>query len=161
MPGTHYYKQVSHYSFEVFFISQISTNNCLYVILLRRQPYFLPFLIFLLGYHCTNHFAPMIFIAILPTVSQSLNIIIVLSSVMCDRHVWLLSRSVMFNSLLPPGLQPTRLLCPWNLPGKNTGVGCQFLLQGIFPTQGSNQPLMHLLLWQADSSPLSHLERPI
>ena len=29
-------------------------------------------------------------------------------------------------------------LCPWNSPGKNTGVGCHFLLQGIFPTQGSN-----------------------
>ena len=36
------------------------------------------------------------------------------------------------------GLQPTRLLCPWNFPGKNTGVGCYFLLQGIFLTQGSN-----------------------
>jgi len=31
-----------------------------------------------------------------------------------------------------------RLLCPWVSPGANTGVGCQFLLQGIFPTQGSN-----------------------
>ena len=29
-------------------------------------------------------------------------------------------------------------LCPWHFPGKNTGVGCYFLLQGIFPTQGSN-----------------------
>ena len=28
--------------------------------------------------------------------------------------------------------------CPWDFPGKNTGVGCHFLLQGIFPTQGSN-----------------------
>ena len=34
--------------------------------------------------------------------------------------------------------QPTRVLCPWDSPGKNTGVGCQALLQGIFPTQGSN-----------------------
>ena len=32
----------------------------------------------------------------------------------------------------------TRLLCPWNSPGKNTGVGCSALLQGTFPTQGSN-----------------------
>ena len=31
-----------------------------------------------------------------------------------------------------------RLLCPWNSPGKNTGVGCQFLLQGLSPIQGSN-----------------------
>ena len=29
-------------------------------------------------------------------------------------------------------------LCPWNSPGKNTGVGCHFLLQGIFLSQGSN-----------------------
>jgi len=33
-------------------------------------------------------------------------------------------------------MDPTRLLCPWNSPGKNTGVGCYFLLQGIFLTQG-------------------------
>ena len=33
-------------------------------------------------------------------------------------------------------MEPTRLLCPWNFPGKNTGVVCHFLLQGIFPTQG-------------------------
>ena len=37
---------------------------------------------------------------------------------------------------------PARLLCPWNSPGKNTGVGCHFLLQGIFLTQGS---YLHLL----------------
>ena len=50
------------------------------------------------------------------------------------------SRSVMPNSLW---LQPTRLLCPWDFPGKDTGVGCYFLLQGIFPTQGSNMGLLH------------------
>ena len=41
------------------------------------------------------------------------------------------------DSLLPFGLWPTRLLCPWDFPGKNTGVGCHALLQGIFLTQGS------------------------
>ena len=40
---------------------------------------------------------------------------------------------------------PTRLLCPWDSPGRNTGVGCRFLLQGIFPTQGSNPCLLSLL----------------
>ena len=45
-------------------------------------------------------------------------------------------------------------LCPWDSPGKNTGVGCHFLLQGIFPTQGSNLCLVHLLHWQEDSLPL-------
>ena len=34
-----------------------------------------------------------------------------------------------------PGLKPARLLCPWSSPGKNTGVGCHALLQGIFLTQ--------------------------
>ena len=48
------------------------------------------------------------------------------------------SRSVEFDSLWPHGLY-TRLLCPWNSPGKNTEVGCCFLLQGISATQGSNQ----------------------
>ena len=50
----------------------------------------------------------------------------------------------MSNSLQPHGLQPTRLLCPWDFPGKNTEVGCHFLLQGIFLTQGSNSHLLHL-----------------
>ena len=39
-------------------------------------------------------------------------------------------------------------------PGKNTGVGCHFLLQGIFPTWGLNPRLWHLLYWQVDSLPL-------
>ena len=46
--------------------------------------------------------------------------------------------SVEFDSLWPHGLQPTRLLCPWGFPGKNTGVSSLSLLQGIFPTEGSN-----------------------
>ena len=49
-----------------------------------------------------------------------------------------LSRSVLPDSLQHPGLWPTRLLCPWDSPDKNTGMGCHALLQGIFPTQGSN-----------------------
>ena len=46
--------------------------------------------------------------------------------------------SVTSDSLLTHGLQPARLLCPWNSLGKNTGVGSHSLLQGIFPTQWSN-----------------------
>ena len=53
------------------------------------------------------------------------------------------SRSVMSNSLQPQGLYPTRLLSPWNFPGKSTGVGCHFLLLGIFSNQGSNLGLPH------------------
>ena len=54
----------------------------------------------------------------------------------------------MFDSLQPHGLQPARLLCLWDFPGKNTVVGCH-ALQGIFPNQGSKP---HLLHWQAGSA---------
>ena len=40
-------------------------------------------------------------------------------------------------------LQPHGLYSPWNFPGQNTGVGSHSLLQGIFPTQGSNPVLLH------------------
>ena len=53
------------------------------------------------------------------------------------------SCSVMSNSLQSHGLRPTRLLCPWDFPGKNIGVGCHCLLQGIFPTQRLNPGLLH------------------
>ena len=72
-------------------------------------------------------------------------------------RVCMLSHSVVFDSLQPRGWQPTRLLCPWDSQGKDTGVSCHFLLQGIFLTQGSNLGLLH---WQADPLPLNHLEDP-
>ena len=59
----------------------------------------------------------------------------------------------MSDSLRPRGLAPTKLLRPWGSPGKNTGVGCHFLLQGIFPTQGSNPGLLH---WRQTLYRLSH-----
>ena len=61
----------------------------------------------------------------------------------------------MSDSLGPYRLELTRLLCPWDSLGKNTGVGCHALLQGIFPTQGLNPCLLCLLLWQASSLPLA------
>ena len=62
------------------------------------------------------------------------------------------SCSVMSDSLPPHGqVACTRLLHPWDFLGKSTGVGCHFLLQGIFPTQGSNPGLLHcrqtLYIW--------------
>ena len=66
--------------------------------------------------------------------------------------------SVVSDSLQPPGLQPTRPLCPWDSPGKNTGVGCHALLQSIFPTQGWNSSLIHLLHWRAGSLLMSTWE---
>ena len=56
--------------------------------------------------------------------------------------------SVVSDSLCPHGLKFTRLLCPWNFPGKNTGVDCHFLLQGIFLVQGWSLCLSCLLHWQ-------------
>ena len=54
--------------------------------------------------------------------------------------------------------------CPvplsWDYSSRNTGVGCHFLLQRLFRTQGSNQLFMQLLIWQADSSLLNHLGSP-
>ena len=62
--------------------------------------------------------------------------------------------SVVSDALRPQGLQPARLLCPWDFPGNNTGVGCHFLLQGIFPTQALTQSLLH---WQAEFLSQSYL----
>ena len=50
----------------------------------------------------------------------------------------------------PMGCKPTRLLPPWNFPGKGTGVGCHFLLQGIFVIRGLNLGLPAL---RADTLP--------
>ena len=66
--------------------------------------------------------------------------------------------SVVSNSLQPHGLQPTMLLRPWDSPGKNTGVGCQFFLQGIFSIQELNPGLLYCrqILYQ-----VSYNGRPI
>ena len=68
------------------------------------------------------------------------------------------SRLVVSDCLQPHGLYSTRLPCPWDFPGKNTGVGCHFLLQGIFLTQGLNLGLLHYrqMLYR-----LSHQGSPI
>ena len=50
--------------------------------------------------------------------------------------------SIRSDSLQPHGLKPTRLLCPWHSPGKNTGMDSQSFLRGIFQTQGSNPHML-------------------
>ena len=64
-------------------------------------------------------------------------------SPMHESEKWQRSRSVVSDSLRPHGLQSTTLLRPWDFPGTSTGVGCHFLLQRIFPIQGSNPGLPH------------------
>ena len=58
----------------------------------------------------------------------------------------------MSDSFETPRTVAARFLYSWDFPGENTGVGCHFLLQGIFLTQGSNS---HLLHWQVESLALS------
>ena len=65
--------------------------------------------------------------------------------------------SVMSDSVLSYGLQPAWLLCPWDSPRKNTGVGCCAFLQGIFLTQGLNLHLLRLLNCRQILYPLNHL----
>ena len=50
---------------------------------------------------------------------------------------------------------------PRDSPGKNTGVGCHALLQGIFPTQGLSPPLLRLLCWQVGALPQAPPEKPL
>ena len=69
---------------------------------------------------------------------------------------WLVTK-LCLTVLWPLGLQPTRLFCSWDFPGKNTGMGCHFLFQKIVLNQGSILGLQHQ---QADSLPLSHKGSP-
>ena len=69
----------------------------------------------------------------------------------------LFSHKVMSNSFAAPWTAVCEAPPSTDFPGKNTGVGCHFLLQGIFPVQGLSMCLLH---WQADSLPLSHKGNP-
>ena len=70
-------------------------------------------------------------------------------------HAQVLSHVWFFET---PWTVPHQVLCPWDFPGKNAGVGCHSFLQEIFPTQGLNLYLLHR---QADFFlPLSHQGSP-
>ena len=62
------------------------------------------------------------------------------------RHVWL---------FVTPWIVACQVPLPMEFSRQETGVGCHFLLQGIFPTQGSKPCHLHLLDWQVDSLPLA------
>ena len=76
------------------------------------------------------------------------------SSTLCMPACWVIS--VVSHSVRPYGLQPARLLCPWDSPGKNTEVGCCALFPGILLTQGSNPADVSCIYlhWQVGSLPL-------
>ena len=94
------------------------------------------------GFNLQLFFVLLVFFLILRT-------IFILTPQRCEEQpdvplsLLLLSRFSHVRLLWPYELQPARLLCPWDSPGKSTIVGCHFLLQGIFPTQGSNPGLLH------------------
>ena len=67
-------------------------------------------------------------------------VILILSQLI---YVHVCSAAIMSDSLQHHGLYPARLLCPWDYPGKNTGVGCHFLLQ-VISTQESNPHLLQV-----------------
>ena len=74
-----------------------------------------------------------------------------------ETHVCMLSH---FSRVRLSGLKPTKLLCPWDSPGKKSGVGCHFLLQGILLIQESNPCLLGLLHWHTGSLPLVPSGKP-
>ena len=65
------------------------------------------------------------------------------SKIFTVQCVWNVSCSVVCDSFWPHGLWSARLFCPWEFPGKNTGVGSHSFLQQIVLTQGSNPGLQH------------------
>ena len=69
-----------------------------------------------------------------------------------DPNCLLFSRPIVSNPFATPWTLAHQAPLPMGFPGKNTGVSCHFLLQGIFLTQGLNLSLQH---WQADSLLLS------
>ena len=77
---------------------------------------------------------------------------------MCGYVCMYVRRSVTSSIFCPSELELTRLLCPWDPPDRNTGVGSHSHLQGIFPTQGLNPGLLYYrqILYQ-----LSHQRSPI
>ena len=68
-------------------------------------------------------------------------------SPMHESEKWKGSRSVMSDSLRPHGLQPSRLLHPWDFPGKNTGVGCHCLLRDKWIVTCKRMKLGPYLTW--------------
>ena len=73
-------------------------------------------------------------------------------------YTYMLNLSVVSESLWPHGLYiACQTLLSMEFSRQEYGSGLHFLLQGIFPTQGLNPHLLHLLHWWVDSSPLSHL----
>ena len=95
---------------------------------------------------------------------QSASFCCIIQGTLQEPHDWCMhtqSLQSCLTLLWPHGLCPARLLCPRDFSGKNTGVGCHFLLQGIFPTHGSNLHRLCLLRCTQILYPLSHWKSPV
>ena len=100
----------------------------------------------------------------------SLNIIATLGDDICGRDLcyWVVSKCTSLlcvcacyvTSVVSDGRQPARLLCPWDSPGMNTGVGGHVLLHGIFQPTDQTRVSYVYLHWQADSLPLGPPGKP-
>ena len=105
-----------------------------------------------------------IIISLFPVEQRNIFTIVSLSNCrIWDRYVVVVSLvAKSYPILVIPWTAAARLLFPWDSPWKNTGVGCHFLLQGIFPSQGSNVCLLCAgsLLHFRQSLPLSHQGSP-
>ena len=90
-------------------------------------------------------------------------VLVSLGGVLCDASTSILSSNLCVQSCFSHvqlfvtlwTALSARFFCPWGCPGRNTGVGCHALLQGIFPTQGSNACFFCFLHWEGGPLPLS------
>ena len=94
-------------------------------------------------FHCILHAAAVLEFTVTYVCSPQYIATLLVLKIQLSLQSESVSCSVVSGFLQPHGLQPTRLLCPWNSPGTNIGVGRHSLFQGIFPTQGSNLDLQH------------------
>ena len=88
---------------------------------------------------------------------EKLNVLVCVLNIMC-MHIKSLQSCPTLSDPMNHSLPGS---CPWDSLGKNTGVGCHMLLQGIFPTQGSNPHLLSLLHWQEGSLLLAPPGKPL
>ena len=116
--------------------------------------------IFLVLFHNLHFWAPSWMChSLKPKLVTSLSFL----SVLVQSEGETVSCSFTSDSLRPHRLYPTRLLCPWDSPGKNTGVGSHSLLQGSVPIQGLNPGLLHcrqILYRLSHKGSLHHCSKP-
>ena len=121
---------------------------------LGRVPLSLSFGLLLLGWNCVFCLWPPGFCFLGTSTFHPPHLVETCTSSVCFVGLFSVKLILCLNAQSCPTLHDPMGCSPWGFPGKNPGVVCHFLLQGIFQTQGSNPPLLHLLHWHASSLPL-------